>query len=908
MKIARQVWLSTLLCLATRANQPLNDRIQHHEKFNLDLDAIVSDHARVRRSGKKTETLRVKFRAFKQQFDLSLVPNHDMIAPRFKVMVHDEEGERPYPFDYNIFYKGVAKGIFKSNVRAKVSNGTFEATIMAHKEIFVIEHAHRHNVTSGHSHVIYRQTDITSNVPATCGLDSHEHGHGHMDVMQLRQHVEQQSQEIHNHFNRRGFQGDNTRRVCEMMLVADHRFFASTGQSQESTTSSTMIEWLDFVNTILKQTNFNDGIGRGIQVKVAAIRIYTSRNSAGNPFASDTSDSAVFLDQLSTQSWGAYCLAHAFTDQDFGGGVVGLARVGTICQAPFNNPVRQAATGQEVESLNAGITTTVNFGEANPILQTKLVLAHEIGHNFGASHDDACSTFCRSNPSECSTSSQVGVSGNYYLMWPSSVDGTQPNNDLFSACSIDSMTTRINSGSGAGGFCFTDRADAICGNGIVELGEDCDCGSDDASICTQNDPCCTPTCELALGNQCSPQAGPCCTASCQMSGILPDNITTASDEDKQSSRCFDFEDDDCYEDIFCIQDSKLKGRCPDRNYPCNMSDVGSCAFTFHKPPKTPCNDDANVCEIDGCTGSICSLYTTTDQANGGLPSSGFVGTEAQNCEANNDCEIACQFQEGASTCTTTFAYASTPHGQNLNVSGKNRAPGRPCQDFTGFCDGDGTCFETSADAPLDIILSAETFSWLLNYWYITWSIAVVLVAFPFITRHLNYRKGGRIKIAERRKSHFQTMRRPDGVKKDRNNNIIVELHRQKASSGQDAPNEGKYRLRAMFPSATDEVLQTVMACSPHEEAAVYRLLLLGYEMRKLADYKFLAFAGKRYRQDMKKLRAQQLQDANKARQNQAQPTQPDRGGARGGNGRGRGNRVPRPGGRGRSATAMNFRR
>jgi hypothetical protein len=34
-----------------------------------------------------------------------------------------------------------------------------------------------------------------------------------------------------------------------------------------------------------------------------------------------------------------------------------------------------------------------------------------------------------------------------------------------------------------------------------------------------------------------------------------------------------------------------------------------------------------------------------------------------------------------------------------------------------------------------------------------------------------------------------------------------------------------------------------MACSPHEEAAVYRLLLLGYEMRKLADYKFLAFAG-----------------------------------------------------------------
>lgn len=77
--------------------------------------------------------------------------------------------------------------------------------------------------------------------------------------------------------------------MCEMVLVADHRcvagmqrtvlllnvwcrFYVSTGQSQESTTAATMIEWLDFVNNIFKSTNFEGGIGLGIQVKVAAVR------------------------------------------------------------------------------------------------------------------------------------------------------------------------------------------------------------------------------------------------------------------------------------------------------------------------------------------------------------------------------------------------------------------------------------------------------------------------------------------------------------------------------------------------------------------------------------------------------------------------------------------------------------
>ena len=59
---------------------------------------------------------------------------------------------------------------------------------------------------------------------------------------------------------------------CKLSLCLD-RFFAGEGQSQESTTSATMIEWLDVVNNIFRRTNFEGGIGIGIQVKVAAVCI-----------------------------------------------------------------------------------------------------------------------------------------------------------------------------------------------------------------------------------------------------------------------------------------------------------------------------------------------------------------------------------------------------------------------------------------------------------------------------------------------------------------------------------------------------------------------------------------------------------------------------------------------------------
>lgn len=57
-------------------------------------------------------------------------------------------------------------GMYSSNVRAKVFNGTFEATVLAHNETYVIEHAERYDLGKQATHVIYRQSDIVSDLPS----------------------------------------------------------------------------------------------------------------------------------------------------------------------------------------------------------------------------------------------------------------------------------------------------------------------------------------------------------------------------------------------------------------------------------------------------------------------------------------------------------------------------------------------------------------------------------------------------------------------------------------------------------------------------------------------------------------------------------------------------------------------
>ena len=79
--------------------------------------------------------------------------------------------------------------------------------------------------------------------------------------------------------------------------------------------------------------------------------------------------------------------------------------------------------------------------------------------------------------------------------------------DSWSSCSVATYNANIQHFT-----CLTQGVTTKCGNGIIEEGEQCDCGSSD---CSSTDSCCNgATCQLTAGSTCS--ALDACCSSCQV--------------------------------------------------------------------------------------------------------------------------------------------------------------------------------------------------------------------------------------------------------------------------------------------------------------------------------------------------------------------------------------------------------
>ncbi|XP_018409167.1 PREDICTED: disintegrin and metalloproteinase domain-containing protein 9-like [Nanorana parkeri] len=148
----------------------------------------------------------------------------------------------------------------------------------------------------------------------------------------------------------------------------------------------------------------------------------------------------------------------------FQGGVIGMAFVGTICSP----------------RLGSSISTFSGSPQSHAS-----VVAHELGHILGMNHDDT----------ECKGS---------YIMHSADIGAK-----TFSTCSANDFGSLIQRG---GGDCLRNPPDPdqvlsipVCGNNLVEKGEECDCGS--PQDC--KNPCCNAaTCRLTSGSQCA--QGLCC--------------------------------------------------------------------------------------------------------------------------------------------------------------------------------------------------------------------------------------------------------------------------------------------------------------------------------------------------------------------------------------------------------------
>jgi hypothetical protein len=358
-----RLWLCiTGICLAaSAAAQVPAPAIEYVETVTLDVSAAAA-----------------RFDAFGRRFDLTLADNERVLT---KLGAARKAELRSYRL-----LRGAVEGRPGSWVRLVSTDGAVEGAIWDGEELYAVTRYGRIvgaldtpiDAAPGQT-VIYRLSDVRDALPKDfCALDgpnTQKQSTG-LDryqalVSELRQNVT-----------------PGIERQIEISLIGDREF-----QQAETDPTAALLARLNIVEGI-----FSEQVG--LLVLATDLRLM--------PIGADSLSSTtggVLLDQLSAYRQAnaavrARGLAHLVTGKDLDGNTAGIAYVGTVCDAKLGVSLSQQAFGTTISAL---------------------IMAHELGHNFGAAHDGAAGTPC------------ADVNGGF-IMAPS-VSGFAS----FSQCSVASM-------------------------------------------------------------------------------------------------------------------------------------------------------------------------------------------------------------------------------------------------------------------------------------------------------------------------------------------------------------------------------------------------------------------------------------------------------------------------------------
>ncbi|XP_071999659.1 disintegrin and metalloproteinase domain-containing protein 17 isoform X1 [Engystomops pustulosus] len=610
---------------------------------HANLDSMLSEYDVISLSGIQQHSIRkrdlepqshvermVDFTALDRHFKLYLTSDADHLSENLKAVIVDGNGkEKEYHVKRSDFFTGHVVGEHNSKVIAHIGDGDFTARIATDGEEYNIEPLWRFTGNASRDNLlVYRSEDIreVSRLQSSkvCGYVQSE-----QDVFRNQ---EESGGKDAEHFHREKRQRpppDPTKNTCKMLVVADHRFFRYMGRKEESTTINYLIELIDRVDDIYRNTSW-DTQYKGYGVQIEQIIVHKEPENVTSPKLhynmaknypnenKDAWDVKQLLEQFSndiSDKASTVCLAHLFTYQDFDMGTLGLAYVGShkpnthggICPKAY-----RSESSQKAIYLNTGLTSTKNYGKTILTKEADLVTTHELGHNFGSEHDPDSMEDCA--PSE--------DRGGKYVMYPIAVSGDHQNNKMFSICSRESiLRTLMNKAA----LCFKERNNKVCGNSRVDEGEDCDPGL----LHQHDDPCCTSECKFRNSAKCSDRNSPCCRR-CQF--------------ETAQKKCQEAINATCKGESYCTGNSS---ECP---APGNAADDTVCV------------------DLGKCVSGECRPFCEIER---NLKSCACNETE-------HSCKVCCRDENGI---CSPFMDAAKQY--------RLLRKGKPCT--VGFCDGNGKC-------------------------------------------------------------------------------------------------------------------------------------------------------------------------------------------------------------------------
>ncbi|XP_051505266.1 disintegrin and metalloproteinase domain-containing protein 19 isoform X4 [Myxocyprinus asiaticus] len=313
------------------------------------------------------------------------------------------------------------------------------------------------NQTHSQGHAVYNAQSLKLPV-GTCG---HLHGDGNhteslqelIDVMAWPQRISRERRDV-----------SSSMKYVELMVVADHAEFVKHGRDLERTKTK-LLEAANFVDKYYKTLN--------IRVALIWLEIWNDNDKisvSDNPY----STLGAFLDwrrkqlpQLPNDN------AQLVTGVSFQGTIIGLAPLKAMCS----------------EYQSGG----VNSDHSDNAVGVAATMAHEMGHNFGMSHDSPGCCLAQPDDGGCIMAAATG----------------HPFPRVFNPCNEKELKRYLSAG---GGKCLFNPPNTKvmygghrCGNGYLEEGEECDCG--DVEECSS--PCCNANnCTLKIGAECA--HGVCC--------------------------------------------------------------------------------------------------------------------------------------------------------------------------------------------------------------------------------------------------------------------------------------------------------------------------------------------------------------------------------------------------------------